>query len=129
MRTIECTTVYGKTRNVTRHRIRNKRNMVKTCWIRRWYFLYISVFTTLPNFCKTCHVKFSVLQTFGPNTNFKQHTNALYPIIHGETSFLTRYFHQSNTSAILILAFVSKSKSATFVPQLFSVISNSKPQI
>ncbi|KAJ0866678.1 hypothetical protein HanRHA438_Chr12g0554511 [Helianthus annuus] len=38
--------------------------MVKTWWIRRWYFLYISVFTTLPNFRKTCHEKFGVLQTF-----------------------------------------------------------------
>ncbi|MFS8009338.1 hypothetical protein Hanom_Chr14g01283531 [Helianthus anomalus] len=44
MRTIECTTVYGKTRNVTWHRIRNRYNVVKTWWIRRWYFLYISVF-------------------------------------------------------------------------------------
>ncbi|MFS8035258.1 hypothetical protein Hanom_Chr17g01590931 [Helianthus anomalus] len=37
--------------------------MVKTWWIRRWYFLYISVFTILPNFRKTCHEKFGVLQT------------------------------------------------------------------
>ncbi|MFS7888356.1 hypothetical protein Hanom_Chr00s000001g01593981 [Helianthus anomalus] len=42
--------------------------MVKTWWIRRWYFLYISVFTMLPNFRKTCHEKFGVLQTkFRPN--------------------------------------------------------------
>ena len=38
--------------------------MVKTWWIRRWYFLYISVFTILQNFRKTCHEKFSVLQTY-----------------------------------------------------------------
>ncbi|KAJ0536686.1 hypothetical protein HanIR_Chr09g0444371 [Helianthus annuus] len=38
--------------------------MVKAWWIRRWYFLYISVFTMLPNFRKTCYEKFSVLQTF-----------------------------------------------------------------
>ncbi|KAJ0583016.1 hypothetical protein HanHA89_Chr05g0171931 [Helianthus annuus] len=38
--------------------------MVKTWWIRRWYILYISVFTMLLNFRKTCHEKFSVLQTF-----------------------------------------------------------------
>ncbi|KAJ0576785.1 hypothetical protein HanIR_Chr05g0228451 [Helianthus annuus] len=31
--------------------------MVKTWWIRRWYILYISVFTVLPNFRKTCHEK------------------------------------------------------------------------
>ena len=37
--------------------------MVKTWWIRRWYFLYISVFTMLPNFRKTCPEKFGVLQT------------------------------------------------------------------
>ncbi|MFS8031551.1 hypothetical protein Hanom_Chr17g01547211 [Helianthus anomalus] len=38
--------------------------MVKTWWIHRWYILYISVFTTLPNFRETCHEKFSVLHTF-----------------------------------------------------------------
>ncbi|KAJ0794647.1 hypothetical protein HanPI659440_Chr04g0141471 [Helianthus annuus] len=38
--------------------------MAKTWWIRRWYFLYISVSTMLPNFRKTCHEKFSVLQTY-----------------------------------------------------------------
>ncbi|KAM0000763.1 hypothetical protein Hdeb2414_s0409g00887861 [Helianthus debilis subsp. tardiflorus] len=38
--------------------------MVKTWWIRRWYILNISVFTILPNFRKTCHEKFSILQTF-----------------------------------------------------------------
>ncbi|KAM0023959.1 hypothetical protein Hdeb2414_s0022g00610251 [Helianthus debilis subsp. tardiflorus] len=64
MRIRECTTVYGKTRNVTCHRIRNERNMVKTWWIRRWYFLYISVFTMLLNFRKTCHEKFSVYRPF-----------------------------------------------------------------
>ncbi|KAJ0750079.1 hypothetical protein HanLR1_Chr05g0177771 [Helianthus annuus] len=31
--------------------------MVKTWWIRRWYILYISVFTVLPSFRKTCHEK------------------------------------------------------------------------
>ncbi|MFS7946424.1 hypothetical protein Hanom_Chr06g00536171 [Helianthus anomalus] len=34
--------------------------MVRTWWIRHWYFLYISVFTILPNFRKTCHEKFGV---------------------------------------------------------------------
>ena len=38
--------------------------MVKTWWIRRWYFLYISVFTMLPNFRETRHEKFGVLQTY-----------------------------------------------------------------
>ncbi|MFS7977605.1 hypothetical protein Hanom_Chr10g00905981 [Helianthus anomalus] len=38
--------------------------MVKTWWIRHWYFLYISFFTVLPNFRKTCHEKFGVLQTY-----------------------------------------------------------------
>ena len=38
--------------------------MSEAWWIRRWYFLYISVFTTLPNFRETCHEKFSVLHTF-----------------------------------------------------------------
>ncbi|KAM0027989.1 hypothetical protein Hdeb2414_s0019g00546671 [Helianthus debilis subsp. tardiflorus] len=75
-------------------------------WIRRWYFLYISVFIMLPNFRKTCHEKFSVLQDlFGPNINFKQLTNALNPIIHDEASFLTSYFCLSNTYVILILTF------------------------
>ncbi|KAJ0837316.1 hypothetical protein HanRHA438_Chr16g0776881 [Helianthus annuus] len=46
--------------------------MVKTWWIRRWYFLYISVFIMLPNFLKTCHEKFNVLQTF--YTEFKLKT-------------------------------------------------------
>ncbi|KAJ0434924.1 hypothetical protein HanIR_Chr17g0887461 [Helianthus annuus] len=64
MRIIECVTVYGKTRNVTWHRIRNGRNMIKTWWIRHWYFLYISDFIMLPNFRKTCLEKFGVLQTF-----------------------------------------------------------------
>ncbi|KAJ0566948.1 hypothetical protein HanIR_Chr06g0279261 [Helianthus annuus] len=36
----------------------------ETWWIRRWYFLYISVFTMLPNFRKTCHEKFGFLQTY-----------------------------------------------------------------
>uniref|UniRef100_A0A251UX63 Uncharacterized protein n=1 Tax=Helianthus annuus TaxID=4232 RepID=A0A251UX63_HELAN len=35
--------------------------MVKTWWIRRWYFLYIRVFTMLPNFRKTCHDCFTDL--------------------------------------------------------------------
>ena len=38
--------------------------MVKTWWIRRWYSLYISVFTMLPNFRETSHEKFGVLQTY-----------------------------------------------------------------
>ncbi|MFS8023396.1 hypothetical protein Hanom_Chr16g01450981 [Helianthus anomalus] len=43
--------------------------MVKTWWIRRWYFLYVSVFVMLLNFRKTCHEKFGVLQTIvRPNT-------------------------------------------------------------
>ncbi|MFS8004152.1 hypothetical protein Hanom_Chr13g01222321 [Helianthus anomalus] len=46
--------------------------MVRTWWIRRWYFLYISVFTMLPNFRKTCHQKLSVSQTLFKHeyTNF-----------------------------------------------------------
>ena len=43
---------------------------------------------------------------FGPNTSFKQLTNASYPIIHAETSSLTRYFRLSNTYIIHILAFI-----------------------
>ncbi|MFS7970138.1 hypothetical protein Hanom_Chr09g00817501 [Helianthus anomalus] len=63
--------------------------MVKTWWIRRWYFLYISVFTMLPNFRKTCHEKFGVLQTYlDLIQTLKQLANALYPIIHDETSSL-----------------------------------------
>ncbi|MFS7951830.1 hypothetical protein Hanom_Chr07g00599841 [Helianthus anomalus] len=46
--------------------------MVKTWWIRRWYFLYISDFTILPNFRKTCHEKFGVLRTL-----FKHDTQTL----------------------------------------------------
>ncbi|MFS8020416.1 hypothetical protein Hanom_Chr16g01415311 [Helianthus anomalus] len=37
--------------------------MVRTWWIRRWYILYISVFTILPIFRKKCHEKFSIFQT------------------------------------------------------------------
>ncbi|MFS7963227.1 hypothetical protein Hanom_Chr08g00735601 [Helianthus anomalus] len=37
--------------------------MVEIWWIRLWYFLYIIVSTTLPNFRKTCHEKVGVLQT------------------------------------------------------------------
>ncbi|KAJ0578141.1 hypothetical protein HanIR_Chr05g0244021 [Helianthus annuus] len=89
--------------------------------MRRWYFLYISVFIILPNFRKTCHEKFSVFQTF--LTKFKLQTpHKRIPIIHDETSFLTRYFHLSNTYAILILAFVSKSKSFTLLLSLFYFI-------
>ncbi|MFS7937110.1 hypothetical protein Hanom_Chr05g00423751 [Helianthus anomalus] len=64
MRILECTTLYGKTRNVTWHRIRNRHNMIKTWWIGCWYFLCISVFTMLPNFRKACRDKFGVLQTY-----------------------------------------------------------------
>ncbi|MFS7954337.1 hypothetical protein Hanom_Chr07g00629081 [Helianthus anomalus] len=78
--------------------------MVKAWWIRRWYFLYISVFTMLPNFRKTCHEKFGVLQTiFRPKM---QNLNTQYPIIHDETSFLTQRVRLSNTHAIPILIFV-----------------------
>ncbi|KAJ0567329.1 hypothetical protein HanIR_Chr06g0283511 [Helianthus annuus] len=50
---------------------------------------------------------------FGPNSTFKQLTNALYSIIHDETSFLTRYFRLSNTYIIHILTFI---KSKSFAP-------------
>ncbi|KAJ0847128.1 hypothetical protein HanRHA438_Chr15g0732631 [Helianthus annuus] len=84
--------------------------MVKTWWIRRWYFLYISVFTMLTNFRKMCNEKFGVLQTiFRPDaqtlTTHKRIANTRYPIIHDETSFLTRHFRLSNTHNIPILAF------------------------
>ncbi|MFS8007116.1 hypothetical protein Hanom_Chr14g01257231 [Helianthus anomalus] len=46
--------------------------MVETWWIRRWNFIYVSVSTTLPNFHKTCHEKFGVLQTL-----FKHDTQTL----------------------------------------------------
>ncbi|MFS7899680.1 hypothetical protein Hanom_Chr00s073000g01789601 [Helianthus anomalus] len=36
--------------------------MVEIWWIRRWYFLYISVSIMLPNFCTTCHVKYCVCE-------------------------------------------------------------------
>ncbi|MFS7937193.1 hypothetical protein Hanom_Chr05g00424771 [Helianthus anomalus] len=41
--------------------------MIETWWIRRWYFLYISVSNMLSNFRTTCHVKFVILQTCGEN--------------------------------------------------------------
>ncbi|MFS8007765.1 hypothetical protein Hanom_Chr14g01264901 [Helianthus anomalus] len=41
--------------------------MIETWWIRRWYFLYISVYTMLLNFRTTCHSKFGVLRTYGEN--------------------------------------------------------------
>ncbi|MFS7965828.1 hypothetical protein Hanom_Chr09g00766741 [Helianthus anomalus] len=41
--------------------------MVETWWIRRWYFLYISVSNMLPNFRTTCHAKFIVLRTYDEN--------------------------------------------------------------
>ncbi|KAJ0733944.1 hypothetical protein HanPI659440_Chr11g0414141 [Helianthus annuus] len=91
--------------------------MVKAWWIRRWYFLYISVFTMLPSFRKSA-MRISVFcRPFGPDSNFKQLTNALYPIIPDETSFLTHRFRLSNTYAILILAFVySKSIVHLYTP-------------
>ncbi|MFS8032211.1 hypothetical protein Hanom_Chr17g01554921 [Helianthus anomalus] len=51
----------------------------------------------LPNFVKRAVRNSVFCRPFGPNTNFKQLTNALYLIIHDETSLLTCYFRLSNT--------------------------------
>ncbi|KAM0070158.1 hypothetical protein Hdeb2414_s0001g00010021 [Helianthus debilis subsp. tardiflorus] len=56
-----------------------------------------------------------------PNSNFKQLTNALYPIIHDETSFLASCFRLSNIYVILILA-LFKSQLFTSILILFSII-------
>ncbi|KAJ0533741.1 hypothetical protein HanIR_Chr09g0411881 [Helianthus annuus] len=106
MRTIECTTVYDKAQNVTLHEIRNRCNVVKTWWIRRWYFLYISVFTMLPNFRKRAMRNSVFYRPFRPVTNFRQLTNALYPIIHDMTSYLKHRFRLSTHIIIPIPAFV-----------------------
>jgi len=81
-------------------------------------------FTILPNFRKTCHEKFSVLQTYvRPNTNCKQLANTLlnaqYSIIHNETPFLThrlQYTFHSYTHIRLL------DQSFTLIPPLFPAI-------
>ncbi|KAJ0533020.1 hypothetical protein HanRHA438_Chr09g0386081 [Helianthus annuus] len=108
--------------------------MVTTWWIRRWYFLYISVDTMLPNFRKTWDEKFSVLQTmFRPNmqtltTHKRIARRAIsdYPrrdLILNTSLSSIRYLCYSYTHNRLL------DQSFTLIPRLFSVVSDSKASI
>ncbi|MFS7968462.1 hypothetical protein Hanom_Chr09g00797721 [Helianthus anomalus] len=57
MKMMECIVVVGKTRPVHDTKRRDGHDMLETCWIRRWYFLYISVSDMLKNFHTTCHAE------------------------------------------------------------------------
>ncbi|MFS7968447.1 hypothetical protein Hanom_Chr09g00797531 [Helianthus anomalus] len=67
MKVMECTFISGKHDTYHDTEGRDRRDMSKTWWIRRWYFLYISVSDMLPNFRNTCHAKVMGLWTCDEN--------------------------------------------------------------
>ncbi|KAJ0781591.1 hypothetical protein HanPI659440_Chr06g0251011 [Helianthus annuus] len=75
-------------------------------------YTYLHIYVITQNLCilrlhpySQLYIYFLLIFT----TNFKQLTNALYPIIHDENSFLIRYFRIPNSYAILILIIIIRS--------------------